>query len=86
MYAKGFPMQTVRRLMFVAVMTTAMMPILAARSAQPHVIVITNARVIDGTGAAPLERGRIVIQGDRIVRVGRVEEVAGVRRSGRLQC
>lgn len=58
------------------VMTTAMMPILAARSAQPHVIVITNARVIDGTGAAPLERGRIVIQGDRIVRLGRVEEVA----------
>ncbi len=84
-------MQTVRRSMFVAVMTAAMLPILGGRSApfgvargvgsagratQPHVIVITNARIIDGTGAAPLERGRIVIQGDRIVRLGRVEEVA----------
>jgi hypothetical protein len=84
-------MQTARRSMFVAVMTAAMLPILGGRSApfgvaggvvsasratQPHVIVITNARIIDGTGAAPLERGRIVIQGDRIVRLGRVEEVA----------
>jgi imidazolonepropionase-like amidohydrolase len=72
MHAKRFPMKTLRTLM----MSAAMMPILAARPAQPHAIVITNARVIDGTGAAPLERGRIVIEGERILRIGRVEEVA----------
>ncbi len=64
------------------VMTAAVMSILTARTApfvaqgQPHTIVITNARIIDGTGAVPLERGRIVIEGDRIVRVGPVAEVA----------
>ena len=42
---------------------------------QTHAIVITNARIIDGTGAAPLERGRIVIEGDRIARIGPVADV-----------
>jgi imidazolonepropionase-like amidohydrolase len=69
-------MQTVRRLMFVAVMTAAIVPILGAQGKQPHTIVITNARVIDGSGAAPLEQVRIVIEADRIVRIGAVAEVA----------
>jgi imidazolonepropionase-like amidohydrolase len=59
--------------MIAAGMTAALMPILAA---QPHAIVITNARIIDGTGAAPLERGRIVIEADRIARIGPIDEVA----------
>jgi imidazolonepropionase-like amidohydrolase len=37
---------------------------------------MNNARVIDGTGAAPLERARIVIDGDKIVRIGPVDKVA----------
>jgi imidazolonepropionase-like amidohydrolase len=37
---------------------------------QPPARVLDNVRIIDGTGAAPLEHGRIVIQGDRIAAVG----------------
>jgi len=48
----------------------------ASRTTQPRAIVITNARVIDGTGAAPVERARIVIEADKIVRIGPVEKVA----------
>jgi imidazolonepropionase-like amidohydrolase len=32
--------------------------------------VLDNVRVIDGTGAAPMERARIVIEGDRITHIG----------------
>lgn len=32
--------------------------------------VLDNVRIIDGGGGAPIERGRIVIDGDRIVRAG----------------
>jgi len=32
--------------------------------------ILDNARVIDGTGAAPIEHARIVIEGDRIARIG----------------
>lgn len=41
----------------------------AARG-QVRTLVLDNVRVIDGTGAAPIEHGRIVIQGDRIAQVG----------------
>jgi len=37
---------------------------------QVRALVLDNVRVIDGTGAAPIEYGRIVIQGDRIAQVG----------------
>ena len=37
---------------------------------QVRALVLDNVRVIDGTGAAPIEHGRIVIQGDRIAQVG----------------
>ena len=33
-------------------------------------LVLDNVRVIDGTGAAPVEKGRIVIDGDRIAEIG----------------
>lgn len=49
--------------------------IAAMRGAQTRPIVLDNVRVIDGTGAQPLERGRIVIEGDRIVHVGPMEQV-----------
>jgi imidazolonepropionase-like amidohydrolase len=32
--------------------------------------VLDNGRLIDGTGAAPIEHGRILIQGDRIAQFG----------------
>ena len=37
---------------------------------QARLVVLDNARVIDGTGRAPLERARIVIDGDHILRIG----------------
>ena len=37
---------------------------------QVRALVLDNVRVIDGTGAAPIGHGRIVIQGDRIAQVG----------------
>ena len=37
---------------------------------QLRALVLDHVRVIDGTGAAPIEHGRIVIQGDRIAQVG----------------
>ena len=33
-------------------------------------LVLENVRIIDGTGAAPIENGRVVITGDRITHVG----------------
>jgi imidazolonepropionase-like amidohydrolase len=37
---------------------------------QSRAIVLDNARIVDGTGAPPVEHGRLVVQGDRIVAVG----------------
>ena len=37
---------------------------------QPRAIVLDNVRIVDGTGAAPIENGRIVLQGERIAAVG----------------
>jgi imidazolonepropionase-like amidohydrolase len=45
-------------------------------------VVLRAARVIDGTGAAPIQNGVVVVEGDRIVAVGRqgsVAEPAGAR-------
>ena len=44
--------------------------IAAAETAQTRALVLDNVRIIDGGGAAPIEKGRIVIERDRIARVG----------------
>jgi len=36
----------------------------------PHSLVLDHVRIIDGSGAPPIENGRIVIEGDRIARAG----------------
>ncbi|HEU4893871.1 MAG TPA: amidohydrolase family protein [Vicinamibacterales bacterium] len=41
-----------------------------AATAQTRRLVLENVRIIDGSGAAPIEHGRIIIDGDRIVRAG----------------
>ena len=42
----------------------------AAAGTQTRPVVLDNVRIIDGGGGAPIENGRIVIDGERIVRVG----------------
>ncbi len=43
--------------------------------AQARTIVLDNVRIIDGTGAPPVDPGRIVIDGDRITSVGPADAV-----------
>jgi imidazolonepropionase-like amidohydrolase len=60
----------------VLALVIGMLPIAAKKVEQRRPLVLDNARVIDGTGAPPIERGRVLIEHDRIVRVGLVDEVA----------
>jgi len=47
-----------------------------APAAQQRAIVLDNVRIVDGTGAAPVERGRIVLEGERIARIGPIDQVS----------
>jgi imidazolonepropionase-like amidohydrolase len=52
-------------------MTVMAVPaVFAVPAPQAPPLVLDNVRVIDGTGGAPIERARIVIEGDRIARIG----------------
>ena len=42
----------------------------SGQAAQTRPTVLDNVRIVDGSGGAPIEHGRIVIDRDRIVRVG----------------
>jgi imidazolonepropionase-like amidohydrolase len=42
---------------------------------QSRLVVLDNARVIDGSGKPPIERARIVLEGDQIVHIGAAAEV-----------
>jgi imidazolonepropionase-like amidohydrolase len=61
---------------YIAMLAIALLAaITSARAWQPRILVIENARLFDGTGAPPIERARIVIEGDRIARAGPVASV-----------
>ncbi len=56
---------------------------LAANLSSANPIAVTNVRIIDGNGGAPIEHGTIIVDGRRIVAVGRSSDVrvpAGSRR------
>jgi imidazolonepropionase-like amidohydrolase len=42
---------------------------------QTRVLVLDNVRVVNGTGAGPLEQARVVIEGDRLARIGAADSV-----------
>ena len=45
---------------------------------------LDNVRIVDGTGAAPIENGRIVLQGERIAAVGPAAKVAAPANAERV--
>jgi imidazolonepropionase-like amidohydrolase len=62
----------------VVIPVTAATLAVALHAGEPQtarVVVLENVRVIDGTGAAPTERARLVINGDRIERMGPADAV-----------
>src|SRR5690606_16706126 len=48
----------------------------AGVTTQTRVLVLDNVRLMDGTGAPPIERARIVIDQDRVAQVGPADTVA----------
>jgi len=58
--------------------------VLEAATVQPRVVVLDNVRIVDGTGAAPVERSRLVINGDRIERIGPADRVVMPEGADRL--
>jgi imidazolonepropionase-like amidohydrolase len=73
-------MRTLYRFITAATSVVLTFTILAARAPQTRAIVIDNPRILDGTGAAPIDRGRILIEGDRVAQIGpssSVEKPAG---------
>jgi len=57
---------------------------LSAAAQQPRALVLDNVRVIDGSGGAPIENGRIVVQGERITAVGAAASVAAPANAERV--
>ena len=69
-------MRSLCRCLTLALSAAAVPEILTLASPQPRSVVLDDVRVIDGTGAAPIEGARLVIEGDRIVRIGPADTVA----------
>src|SRR5215218_9040432 len=66
-----------RRVWFVSVAFVAAAALTAAvLQPRSHPLVLDNVRIIDGTGAAPIEKGRIVVEGEKIVRAGSADATA----------
>ena len=55
-----------------------------AAQPQPRALVLDNVRIVDGTGAAPIENGRIILSGDRIAALGPAAKVAAPANAERV--
>ena len=51
---------------------------------QPRPLLLDNVRIVDGTGAAPIENGRVVLHGERITAVGAAAAVAAPANAERI--
>ena len=68
-------MRSLRRWFILALSAAAVPAALPLASPEARSIVLDNVRVIDGTGARPIERARVIIEGDRIARIGPADTV-----------
>ena len=57
---------------------------LSAVAQQPRALLLDNVRIIDGSGGAPIENGRVVVQGDRITAVGAAAAVGAPANAERV--
>ena len=62
-------------LLLIAALGAVSVSAISVAPPQARAVVLDNVRIIDGVGGPPIEKGRIVIDGERIARVG---PVAGV--------
>src|SRR3954449_11339724 len=67
-----------------AVLVLAAGPLALDARQQIHAIVLDNVRIIDGTGAMPIEHGRVMIEGERVTRVGPADAVAAPANAERV--
>lgn len=65
-----------KRTLHLAASAALSLSALAVTPVQNRAVVLDNVRIIDGTGGAPIDAGRIVIDGDRIARIGSLSAVA----------
>lgn len=68
--AEALRRRTLLHCVIAATSTAALLSGAPVSSARPRPLVLDDVRVIDGTGARPIEHCRIVIDGDRIAEVG----------------
>ena len=66
--------------LFAAVILTAAV----AAQPQPRPLLLDNVRILDGTGAAPIENGRIVLHGERIAAAGALAAVTAPANADRV--
>jgi imidazolonepropionase-like amidohydrolase len=59
---------------FLALLTATAAVTVPAAQAPPSIRVFVGARLVDGTGAAPIERAVLVVDGDRIRSIGTMSE------------
>ena len=68
----------------VILVAVTLLSTLSAAQQQPRALVLDNVRIVDGTGAAPIENGRIVLQGDRIAAAGAAAAVTAPANAERV--
>lgn len=69
-------------LLMAGVLVCGLRPVSVAQ--QPAILVLDAARIVDGTGAPPIVKGRVVITGDRIVAAGPASQVTAPAGSERI--
>jgi imidazolonepropionase-like amidohydrolase len=65
-----------RRLLQHAALIALAFGIAAAPGFQEHLLVLENVRIIDGRGGPPIERGTIIVRGERLQDAGPVDAVS----------